>query len=291
MILLLFAAGVPQAVQAATVAQRYPGLSMSLLQSAVLAPLDEDTLLVADEVTIHRSHLLDSINGQDPKLRLQLEKNLFFILEQQAVHRILISQARKAGFDKGDDQHAVQALFDKQTRTVTVSEAETRVFYASNKEVMGGVPFEQAADSIRQYLLQDKKKQVVSDYIDGLGTAVKLRINAQWVDEHSRLAAENPVDIARRSGRPTLVEFGAKGCIPCDMMQPILDNLRKNFPQTLNIVFVHVGEEQILSSRYGIRSIPVQVFFDAEGKEVFRHVGFFAEKDVLQQLKKMGVQK
>jgi hypothetical protein len=42
-------------------------------------------------------------------------------------------------------------------------------------------------------------------------------------------------------------------------------------------------------SRYGIRSIPAQVFFDAGGKEVFRHMGFFAGQEVIQQLTKMGI--
>jgi len=87
------------------------------------------------------------------------------------------------------------------------------------------------------------------------------------------------------------VEFGATGCVPCDMMQPILDNLRKDYPQKLNVVFVHVREEQVLAARYGIRSIPVQVFFDAQGQEVFRHVGFFAQAEVDKQLAAMGVRK
>jgi thioredoxin 1 len=99
------------------------------------------------------------------------------------------------------------------------------------------------------------------------------------------------VDKARHSGKPTMVEFGAAGCVPCDMMQPILEQLRKDYPKKLNVVFVHVREEQILSARYGIRSIPVQVFFDAKGKEVFRHVGFFPQTEVDMQLAKMGVQK
>jgi thiol-disulfide isomerase/thioredoxin len=85
--------------------------------------------------------------------------------------------------------------------------------------------------------------------------------------DHPGLAADNPVDRARRSGKPTLVEFGAAGCVPCDMMQPILDNLRKDFGDRLNVVFVHVGEEQVPGARYGIRSIPVQVFYDAGGAE------------------------
>ena len=72
-------------------------------------------------------------------------------------------------------------------------------------------------------------------------------------------------------------------------MKPILDKLRQNHPDTLNVVFVHVREEQVLAARYGIRSIPVQVFFNAAGKEVFRHVGFFAQTEVDKQLAAMGV--
>ena len=86
-----------------------------------------------------------------------------------------------------------------------------------------------------------------------------------------------------------MVEFGATGCIPCDMMQPILDNLRKKYPDKLNVVFVHVREEQILGARFGIRSIPVQVFFDKDGEEVFRHEGFFPEAKVTEVLSKMGI--
>lgn len=116
-------------------------------------------------------------------------------------------------------------------------------------------------------------------------------INQRWVEAQNRLATDNPVDQALGSGKPTMAEFGATGCVPCDMMQPILDGLRKDYPEKLNVVFVHMGEEQVLAVRYGIRPIPVQVFFDAEGREVFRQVGFFAQDDVNRQLAQMGVAK
>jgi len=53
---------------------------------------------------------------------------------------------------------------------------------------------------------------------------------------------------------------------------------------------VHVQEEQVLAARYGIESIPVQVFFDKNGKEVFRHTGFFPQNEIEKKLTKMGVQ-
>lgn len=100
---------------------------------------------------------------------------------------------------------------------------------------------------------------------------------------------DNPVDQARLSGKPSLVEFGAAGCGPCDMMRPIIERIKKNFAEKLNVVFAHVRETPILVARFGIRSIPVQVFFNKKGEEVFRHVGFYAEEDLLKQLAHLGV--
>jgi thiol-disulfide isomerase/thioredoxin len=293
LLLVLLAAGACRTAAAATLEARYPGLASGLLRSAVLAPLADDTLLEADGVDITRPQLLAGIQAHEPKLQAQLEKNLLFVLEQEAMRQILLKEAQQAGIPaaEGDENGVIQALFESQTKALSVSENEARAFYAANKDMVGGAPFEQVADGIRQYLLQDKQQQAVVAYIEGLGASVDLRINEKWVEAQNRLATDNPVDQARGSGKPTMAEFGATGCVPCDMMQPILDTLRKDYPQKLNVVFVHVGEEQVLAARYGIRSIPVQVFFDAEGREVFRHVGFFAQDDVNRQLTKMGVAK
>jgi thioredoxin 1 len=44
-----------------------------------------------------------------------------------------------------------------------------------------------------------------------------------------------------------------------------------------------------LAARYGIQSIPVQIFFDKDGKEVFRHVGVFPQEEIEKKLAEMGV--
>jgi thioredoxin 1 len=116
-----------------------------------------------------------------------------------------------------------------------------------------------------------------------------MQVNEEWVKAQYALTRDNPVDRARTSGKPTLIEFGATGCVPCDMMQPILDKLCKTYTDRLNVVFVHVGQEKVLAARFGIRTIPVQVFYDRNGREVFRHEGFFPEAEVNKILAKMGV--
>jgi len=182
-----------------------------------------------------------------------------------------------------------QVYVNRLTRGLTVTEAEARAFYDSNRKMVGGMPFDQVKGSIEQFLLQQKKQEFLDAHIKGLGKKARIRLNRDWVKKQARLALDNPVDQARKSGKPTMAEFGASGCVPCDRMQPILEKLRKKYPGQLNVVFVHVRESQMLAARFGIRAIPVQVFYDAKGKEVFRHQGFYAEAEVLKQIKKLGV--
>ncbi|HOP14809.1 MAG TPA: hypothetical protein PLH09_12610 [Lentimicrobium sp.] len=78
----------PTESRAETLNKRYPGLAAGLLKSTVLEPLDEEILLTANNVTITRSQLMDSIKAQDPRLHSQLENNQVFLLEQESVRHV-----------------------------------------------------------------------------------------------------------------------------------------------------------------------------------------------------------
>jgi len=90
-------------------------------------------------------------------------------------------------------------------------------------------------------------------------------------------------------GTVTLIDLGAKKCIPCKMMAPILEKMEKVYKGKAAVVFVDVWEHREQAQRFRIRAIPTQIFYDKNGKEVYRHVGFLAEKDIVAQLEKMGV--
>jgi thioredoxin 1 len=225
-------------------------------------------------------------------MQVQLAKHKFFLLEDHATNRILLQEAKKAGFKENEAEEEIIGKFLAQKTSqaqVTVTEAELRQVYAQNKDALRGLPFEQVKDMLEAYLIDEKRQLAIGTYILGLGQQIPIQVDAKWAEKQNLLAKDNPVDQARSSGKPTLVEFGATGCVPCDMMQPVLENLRKKYQDRLNIVFVHVGEEQILGARYGITSIPVQAFFDFSGKEFFRHTGFFAQVEVEKKLVEMGV--
>ncbi len=90
-------------------------------------------------------------------------------------------------------------------------------------------------------------------------------------------------------GRPVLIDLGAGTCIPCKMMAPILADLKAEYAGAMDVHFLDVHENPDLITLYGIRVIPTQIFYDALGKEMFRHEGFLSKGDILTKWKELGV--
>jgi len=90
-------------------------------------------------------------------------------------------------------------------------------------------------------------------------------------------------------GMVTMIDLGAKSCIPCKMMAPILEKLEKQYQGKAAIVFIDVWQNREQAARFGIRSIPTQIFYDETGKEVYRHAGFLAEDKIVEMLSRLGV--
>jgi thioredoxin 1 len=90
------------------------------------------------------------------------------------------------------------------------------------------------------------------------------------------------------SGLPRLVDLGADSCIPCKMMAPILDDLKKEYSGKMEVVFIDVWKKREEAGRYGIQLIPTQIFYGADGKELHRHQGFIGKDDILATWKRLG---
>ena len=88
---------------------------------------------------------------------------------------------------------------------------------------------------------------------------------------------------------PKLLDLGATKCVPCKMMAPILEELAKEYKGQLNVEFIDVWKDEKAAGKYKIQSIPTQIFYDAKGKEFFRHVGFFPKEDILKTFKDHGI--
>lgn len=89
-------------------------------------------------------------------------------------------------------------------------------------------------------------------------------------------------------GMVTMLDLGAAECIPCKMMAPIMAELEKEYEGKAAILFIDVWKHPEQARKFGIRSIPTQIFYDRQGKEVFRHVGFLDKKSIESKLKELG---
>jgi thioredoxin 1 len=279
----------PQAQSSKTIEDLYPGLASDVLKTASPTKLPQGTLLTAGGFTIKESEITKVISGSNEAVRKQLTQNAFFLLENMATKGLVLQEARKSGTVRGEDNQAITDFLSKTIKVPAVSEEEIKNFYNQNKESIGNAPLEQVRGMVKDYLTRQKRQETIHQFILTLGQRTPIQVNEDWLKKQAPLALNNPVDRARRSGKPTMVEFGATGCVPCDMMTPILADLRKKYPGKLNVLFVHVGQEQILGARFGIQGIPVQVLYDKNGREVFRHSGFFPQTELEKKMSELGL--
>jgi len=119
------------------------------------------------------------------------------------------------------------------------------------------------------------------------------------------LAAAVVVVLALKSGGPTpepaiapretpqrarIVDLGRGKCIPCQMMEPVLEELRRDYGDSLEVVYIDIVEDAERASEYEFRIIPTQILFDAEGNELARHEGYWPTEEILQAFREHGVE-
>src|ERR1035437_2206523 len=103
-------------------------------------------------------------------------------------------------------------------------------------------------------------------------------------------AKEGPAASGPRAALPRLVDLGAGKCIPCKKMAPILEELKKEYAGRMEVEFIDVWKNRDAGKAYGVEMIPTQIFYDASGKELDRHTGFFGREDILGKWKELRVE-
>ena len=88
---------------------------------------------------------------------------------------------------------------------------------------------------------------------------------------------------SNETGKPkiTFVELGSVNCIPCRQMQPVMKSIEEKYGEQVKVVFHDVWKDKAPVQKYGIQLIPTQVFLDENGKEFYRHEGFYAEDEII----------
>ena len=109
----------------------------------------------------------------------------------------------------------------------------------------------------------------------------------------SQFAHANTIDEAltgaKKSGKVVMLELGSVGCIPCEQMKPIMQKLRDSYKGKLEVIFIDVRVDREAAQRFRVFMIPTQVFLGKDGKEFYRHVGYYAYDEITLVLKRTGL--
>jgi len=133
--------------------------------------------------------------------------------------------------------------------------------------------------------MEGKMKSLILLAVFCLMITIGFVANASAPEEPKDDLDELPV-----KGMVTMIDLGRKTCTQCKMMAPILEKLEKEYRGKAAIVFINLIDYPEQQYKYKLKALPTQIFFDPSGEEVYRHVGFMAEENIVAQLNKMGVE-
>jgi len=115
---------------------------------------------------------------------------------------------------------------------------------------------------------------------------------AEPTEHHAETDATDagPVASPLPTGKPILIDFTRDHCLPCQIMAPWVDELRKKHADRVAVVEINIDrpENKSIGRFFKARSIPTQVYIDAQGREVARHVGLATKPQMERVLKRHG---
>ncbi len=97
-------------------------------------------------------------------------------------------------------------------------------------------------------------------------------------------------DKETRAAIPRMLDLGRNQCLPCKMMAPVLEELKREYAGVIDIAYINVTDKPEVMKGLGLalRAVPFQIFYDALGKIVKRHYGYMSKEEILQTFEELG---
>lgn len=278
--------------QAPIVSETWPTLAAGVLTFARAAQLPEDLLVRSNQLQFSRQMFEEQLSDAPADMKEQLSQNEFYVVEQMVTAELV----KEAVLTRYDDEtgetnldELTQAYIEELVGDLEVTDEELAAFYAENSNMFRGAEFAVIKDQLRAYMLQQAQQQATLEHLKTLGNSISIEVNRDWVESQNEVAMNDPIVAARASAKPSLVNFGTDNCPSCQKMVATREALIEKYSDQLNVVYVQVNKEQILASKYGVKSIPYLLFFDKEGNEAKSHNGVMSEEEIMKVFADLGV--
>ncbi|MFH0963669.1 MAG: thioredoxin domain-containing protein [Planctomycetota bacterium] len=284
-----------------------PAAQQQALSTSAPASSPETVLAAVNGEEITLGRLDGKLLALPEEYRREFARSKHLFLEELIKRALLLQEAKREDVARGGASPADPAggsptLEEKEDALITsflrarvidkvsVTEEDLRRFYDDHRqEIPGGRSFDEMREMLRAPARREKEYRAVEDYVTALARSAAITRNEEWVRQEEAKARENPLDRALGSGLPVLADFGRGTCIPCKMMKPILDGLAQEFQGRVHVLILDTGEYADIARRFRVQLIPTQIFFDADGRELYRHEGFMSREDILKKMKELGL--
>ncbi|MFZ1460687.1 MAG: thioredoxin family protein [Ignavibacteria bacterium] len=139
--------------------------------------------------------------------------------------------------------------------------------------------------------INSKKKIIISSLVVLVIISIGV-FSLRNSETQSKINSDKPsVTNSETKYKATFIELGSVRCIPCQKMQPVIKSVEEKYGDQVKVIFYDVwtsqGKED--AKQFDFDAIPTQLFLDENGREYFRHVGFFPEVELVKILKQKGV--
>ena len=262
-------------------------------------------LVNGEKITVYEFN--KEIEKFESPLRDMIKEDPQSFLENLIIKRILLQDAKKQGITpplrtykdvskepKPLDELIIEELLKKKFPTPpSVSKEEIKAVYLQIKDQLSGKPLEDVSPEIENLIRENKREYQIRQYVTEIRTNASVEIDQIRLKKIASIPPKSNTEEEFRKalsgGKPILVDFGANSCLPCRQMRPILKELEKEYAGKAEILVIDVYKYQNLAREFKIQLIPTLIFFDAQGKEVFRHMGIMEKDKIISKLKEIGM--
>ena len=283
--------GLATASISAGVGQKYPHLWVGVMGDGTPAKLADGMIVSAKGVSITEADLDSEIAKVPTHLRDSARQYPAYALERMVMDKLLAVEAEawaKQNGKTGSPEALVNQYVEAKVPAARATDKDARDFYDRNPGMFGNSKFEEIRESLKGFVANEKTTQAREEYRRSVGKRQKLQVSESWMKAHYQTWSSNPVTVARASGKPTVAIFSVVGC--CEKkMYPVSQDMSARYGKDLNIVFFNIRQSQVLCELHGVFTMPVEIIYDAKGKEVFRRQGAMTADEILAELAKHGI--